>query len=1350
MMLVRSSSYDAARRLGLFAPVHLSRNRPIVFRQSLDFRFTSTQTTAVTCSSIDKTVLPNKPVPLKRRKNKVAKKKVSALAASTVATKDVETLIPKKKVKSKHKPRKLMSQKQIEEEMLARAMKEDAETSASATGSVADTVPLTVSDTVPVTVSGTKKSKQNYAQSTDKTNGSKVMETPVVPLKEPMPLQNLKTEKITMTLQEIAALQKTLPSKKEIAALITKLRRVSFDNAHTLFDLYRNFGNPYLDENFLTPGVLACCEAKKPAEGIRIVRDMLNQGRKVDESTLRTLLTACDEASAAVEVIELWYLMEQAGMKLELADYNRFLDICYRQEYLDGAIKVLKELRLHRSISVHTYMHWLLRASIVWRSDAFFDILMEMRLSEVEPEIMSLTSLESGRKDRALTVMEGVRAVGLDPCFAMSSVFSSMQSSVYRNGPSYMALTSKDIKIAREKFGDLTPIEQEWPVTPIPQVLETQAAGLILQQETFRRLKRQQVNRIDALLQMLPITANMTINLRKQLLRMSLLVNTHRVRRDRETICREYDSGRSLIELSTVHNYPPVSLMRVILRAKGKNQIEIKNALARPAVNLSKRDQQELRKAIEYDSIHKSDPFIGAPKYNADSLEKAIEHYLKAKGIRLKTQSELCTDQIASHGRRVISPDILLLDPVIINGVPIRWIDAKNYYGAHIVSKRLISTQLANYVKEWGPGAIVFGMGYSDMFSLPGVICLDTTPFPKTRKEAAKIRIKSFLYSCLNVFRWKKHLGSELTKKYPGIEDDASMISSTPSWFYLVECLRDPPRSDFAFVPHQYISAPLDRSNGSDLSPSDENTPINSRPDYRHNKKRLASQWNTFFALHLVTMGAASVACAWLTLFPISPRRLYNMQVDIFQARHEHAEFFFHSCLYLGTVLGAAIAGYSGDRLGRAGTLELAAIPFLLGSMLIGVAFGELTVLIGRYLLGAAAGMIHVIVPVYLAEISATHTRGRVICVQNFFSMLGRISYAALGALFMYLSRQYLGFNLSEWKMLALAGLVPALILLLLAQKLPDSPTWLIARHDDREAAFDVLCKLFDRDEQVAEDETNAIIHAQVLAATERRHHGAFFRPVLLCAALFTLRAVSAFLLEPAIASTLAEASSRGVGGIHTNASFVLTIFGVTVKGTEEGLIAVTMAVAIAAAVGVVACFYFVDTRGRLAVLQCGCCLVALACAFLMVSISRNAHLVKADGVALSDLGWATMLLANASHQLSLGVIPVIMVSELFAVKQRMGAVSLVMMWEAIVSIGLAHALSMLRESVPCPVSVFSICVGIVMACNIAGVVLSWWYIPETSRRSLQDIEAILCGWHPATPRRNNSSHVWLEYGSSE
>ena len=126
----------------------------------------------------------------------------------------------------------------------------------------------------------------------------------------------------------------------------------------------------------------------------------------------------------------------------------------------------------------------------------------------------------------------------------------------------------------------------------------------------------------------------------------------------------------------------------------------------------------------------------------------------------------MAQQQIGTYGRRVLSPDILLVDPVVINGVPIRWVDAKNYYGAHIVSKRLIAKQLAAYVDEWGPGAVVFGMGYSDMFTVPGVLCLDTTPFPKGGYQLAKMKAKSYFYSFANLFRWKKQLGSELQGEY--------------------------------------------------------------------------------------------------------------------------------------------------------------------------------------------------------------------------------------------------------------------------------------------------------------------------------------------------------------------------------------------------------------------------------------------------------------------------------------------------------------------------------------------------------------------------------------------------------
>lgn len=587
-----TTSSSSALHGGVARLVTFAHSKPLLLvQQTARFSSSSSASTA-TVSAI------HKPIPAKmKRKTSTRHKKKSSQHASAIATKlngsSGATVNGVNGDKGVHAvasvaTRPINGQQQTEEEAaLARAAKQPNGTgSAKLNGSsaVASAAPSSNTDGKSTNERAspyTHKQKRNHAAAlSEKEKGGQPAALEVASTcdagKQPSALKDVQTDKITLTLKEIQSLQKTLPSVEEIAALVDKLRRESFIKGHTLFDLYRNYGNPFLDENFLIPGVLACCEAKKPADGIRIVRDMLNQGRKVDEKTLRALFDVCDATSGAEEVIELWTLMDRAGMKLDLKDYNRFLDICYRKEYLDGAIKVLKHLRLLRPVSVHTYMHWLLRASLVWRSDAFFDILMEMRLSGVEPEISSLTSLETGRKDRALTVMEGVRAVGLDPCFAMSSVYSSMQSSVYSNGPSSEALTSKDIKEAKSKFGGLKPLKLEWPVKPIPQLLETQAAGLILQQETFRRLKRHQVNRIDDLLQMLPITANMTLNLRKQLQRMSLLVNTHRVRRNSKTISDEYMSGKTLIELSSVHNYPPVSLMRIILRGRGLNTVQVK------------------------------------------------------------------------------------------------------------------------------------------------------------------------------------------------------------------------------------------------------------------------------------------------------------------------------------------------------------------------------------------------------------------------------------------------------------------------------------------------------------------------------------------------------------------------------------------------------------------------------------------------------------------------------------------------------------------------------------------------------------------------------------------------------
>ncbi|CAK4640870.1 unnamed protein product [Aphanomyces euteiches] len=606
-----------------------------------------------------------------------------------------------------------------------------------------------------------------------KSNDAVVEVTKSSPTTKPAPVKKNKAalsplydeaQVVISLLEDIAQRQRALPS---VSHVTTMLNYTSVEHEETffqLFELYRKHGNPAVDASFLVPGIVKSCEVGNSKQAVAIATDMVDNGRKVDRQTLHLILRTAEQNNAANDALSVLDLLLRQGHVVTTHDYQRILAVCTADHHEDGALRILQALRPLTNISGETYLHWLSRSAMVWRADIFLALLQEMRFSGCEPKIPSLTSLEVGRKDPALTVMEGVRAVGLDPCFAMSAVYDSIAMAMGKARRD-SGVTRRQRELAIEKFGSLRVHKLDWEVQPIPQLLETQAAGLLLKKETFRRLKYQQVTRVESYLNMLPITTNVTLNLRKQLLRMSLLVNTHRVKRNKYLILSEYERGKSLIDLSNIHNYPPVSLMRIILEARGMSPKAIKIALAAPG-DLTPRDNNELKRAQQNDSIHRNDPLLERPEYSVTSLETTLMHYFLSKGIRLRTQSELAIDQEKVYGRPVISPDLLFLDPVLINGVPVRWVDAKNYYGAHIVNKRLIAKQLESYVKEWGPGAVVFGMGYSDMMSIPGVVCLDMTPIPKTTWTKFKMVAKSYMYTFRNMFRFTPHLGSELTQEY--------------------------------------------------------------------------------------------------------------------------------------------------------------------------------------------------------------------------------------------------------------------------------------------------------------------------------------------------------------------------------------------------------------------------------------------------------------------------------------------------------------------------------------------------------------------------------------------------------
>ena len=122
---------------------------------------------------------------------------------------------------------------------------------------------------------------------------------------------------------------------------------------------------------------------------------------------------------------------------------------------------------------------------------------------------------------------------------------------------------------------------------------------------------------------------------------------------------------------------------------------------------MNDRDQEEFAKAEEADkvsSVNQSDTQTAA-----EVFEDILCAHFDSLDIRFRRQEDLLREQKESEGRAVVTPDLLLLDDVRINGVPCAWIDAKHFYGADLrFPRKKTQKQVDRYVKEYGQGAIVY------------------------------------------------------------------------------------------------------------------------------------------------------------------------------------------------------------------------------------------------------------------------------------------------------------------------------------------------------------------------------------------------------------------------------------------------------------------------------------------------------------------------------------------------------------------------------------------------------------------------------------------------------------------
>ena len=271
-----------------------------------------------------------------------------------------------------------------------------------------------------------------------------------------------------------------------------------------------------------------------------------------------------------------------------------------------------------------------------------------------------------------------------------------------------------------------TTVNINWKLNAVPKSVQNKASPLVCSPGEFGFLPEERVEQIAKKIEKLDITLEQSLSLRSALNQEKSVYSHGRLMSRANELKRRYDSGESVLSLSTRFDAPPVNVFRAILTGRGWSKNKIKETLKAPS-KLNQRDREQFQLAESSDRV--SSVNQSETQSAAEVFEDILCNYFNSLNIRFRRQEELLDEQKKSEGRAIITPDLLLLDDVRINGIPCAWIDAKHFFGADLrFPRKKTQKQVDRYVNEYGQGAIVYRHGFCETLKLRGAILLDSSP----------------------------------------------------------------------------------------------------------------------------------------------------------------------------------------------------------------------------------------------------------------------------------------------------------------------------------------------------------------------------------------------------------------------------------------------------------------------------------------------------------------------------------------------------------------------------------------------------------------------------------------------
>ena len=396
----------------------------------------------------------------------------------------------------------------------------------------------------------------------------------------------------------------------------------------------------------------------------------------------------------------------------------------------------------------------------------------------------------------------------------------------------------------------------------------------------------------------------------------------------------------------------------------------------------------------------------------------------------------------------------------------------------------------------------------------------------------------------------------------------------------------------------------------------------------------------------------------------------------------------------IGCIFAPFFAGPVADRWGRKKILLAAALLFIIASAGTALPQNMTQFNLFRIVAGVAIGLASVVSPMYIAEISPAAIRGRLVSMNQFAIVIGAMASYGVSYLFSFSG---------NWRMMFACAAIPSLALMVGLLFIPESPRWLAQK-----SRFEDALRVMSRIEGQAQAEAEISAIRSTIAA-----EAGTWRELLLPG------------VRMALIVGVALCFLQGWSGGAAVNFYAPLIFQKAGSLGASGAIFETLLLNVSSLVFTTVALFLVDIAGRRPLLLIGAAGMAVAHVFLGFSLHRNFPLPYTI---------VAVFLFNMFFQISMGPLAWLILSEIFPTRLRgkgQSAGTLAVWVSTYLSNQfLGPMMSHFEKSFGSVGPAFWVFAGLCVFIFVFG----WLMVPETKRRSLEEIAASWRRTAPVTP----------------